>query len=164
MTTFNRIFRIWRVFQNSIKTKGFDLEENFVNITCYLVPRMLHSLAKLSSPIFLLVLTNFVSLLGLVVELIVGSWMLKQPPEVFYKKVFLIISQNSQENIFARISFLAKLRAEACNFIKKRDSDTAVFLWILRTFEKYLLYRTPLDDCFCGLQARGSLILIRLCQ
>ena len=33
--------------------------------------------------------------------------------------MFLEISQNSQENICARISFLIKLQAEACNFIKK---------------------------------------------
>ena len=35
------------------------------------------------------------------------------------KKVFLEISQNSQENTCARVSFLIKLRALACNFIKK---------------------------------------------
>ena len=48
----------------------------------------------------------------------------KHPPEVFCKKflemVFLEISQNSQENTYARVSFLIKLRPEACNFIKKR--------------------------------------------
>ena len=34
----------------------------------------------------------------------------KQPPEVFYKKkVFLEISQNSQENTCARFSFWIKL-------------------------------------------------------
>ena len=44
----------------------------------------------------------------------------KLPPEVFYeKKVFLKISQNSQENTFG-----------------------------LRNFQKQLFYRTPLDDCF----------------
>ena len=48
----------------------------------------------------------------------------KQPPEVFYKKkVFLEISQNSQENTCARFSFLIKLQASG------------------------LFYRTPLDDC-----------------
>ena len=41
----------------------------------------------------------------------------KQAPEVFYKKVFLKVWQNSQENTCARISFLIKL--QACNFIKK---------------------------------------------
>ena len=34
--------------------------------------------------------------------------------------MFLEISQNSQENIFARVSFLIKLKASADNFIKKR--------------------------------------------
>ena len=34
------------------------------------------------------------------------------------KKVFLEISQNSQENTCARVSFLMKLQVEACNFIK----------------------------------------------
>ena len=35
------------------------------------------------------------------------------------KKVFLEISQNSQENTCARVSFLIKLLPEACNFMKK---------------------------------------------
>ena len=35
-------------------------------------------------------------------------------------KVFLEVSQNSQENTCARISFLIKLQASACNFMKKR--------------------------------------------
>ena len=39
------------------------------------------------------------------------------------KKMFLKISQNSQENACARASFLIKLHVQACNFIKK---DTLV--------------------------------------
>ena len=35
------------------------------------------------------------------------------------EKVFLEISQNSQENTLARVSILIKLQAKACNFIKK---------------------------------------------
>ena len=34
-------------------------------------------------------------------------------------KGFLEILQNSQESTCARVSFLIKLQAEACNFIKK---------------------------------------------
>ena len=49
------------------------------------------------------------------------------------RKVFLKISQNSQENTCARISFLRQLQAKACNIIKKRNSGTGVFLWILRS-------------------------------
>ena len=43
----------------------------------------------------------------------------KQPPEVFCKKVFLKISQNSQENTCAKASFLIMLKA---------GSDIIVFL------------------------------------
>ena len=49
------------------------------------------------------------------------------------KKVFLEISQNSQENACARVSFLIKLQVWVCNFIKK-GSGTGVFLSILRNF------------------------------
>ena len=35
------------------------------------------------------------------------------------KKVFLEISQNSQENTCVRVSFLIKLQAWTCNFVKK---------------------------------------------
>ena len=44
------------------------------------------------------------------------------------KMAFLKISQNSQENTCARVSFLTKLQALACNFLKKRESGTCVFL------------------------------------
>ena len=40
--------------------------------------------------------------------------------------MFLEISLNSQENAYAIVSFLMKLQAEACDFIKKRDSGTGV--------------------------------------
>ena len=40
------------------------------------------------------------------------------------------------------------VRGQACNFMKKRDSGTVVFLWILRNFQENLFSRTPLDDCF----------------
>ena len=35
------------------------------------------------------------------------------------KKVFLKISQKLQENTCARVSFLIKLQADACNYIEK---------------------------------------------
>ena len=44
----------------------------------------------------------------------------KQPQKLFHKKkVFLKISQHSQEKTCAGVSFLIKLQPEACNFIKK---------------------------------------------
>ena len=48
---------------------------------------------------------------------------------VLWKKAFLKISQNSQENTWARVYFLIKLqvaRVEACNFIKK-ETPAQVF-------------------------------------
>ena len=44
--------------------------------------------------------------------------------------------------------FLIKLHTLACNFIKKRDSGTCVFLWILLIFLEHLFYGTPPGDCF----------------
>ena len=38
---------------------------------------------------------------------------------MFCKKVFLEISQNSQENTCARVSFFNNVAGAACNFIKK---------------------------------------------
>ena len=40
-------------------------------------------------------------------------------PRCSVKKVFLKISQNSQENTCVSVPFSLKLQAEACNFIKK---------------------------------------------
>ena len=47
-------------------------------------------------------------------------------PEVFYEKVFLKISNNSQENTCPRASLLIKLQASFCNFIKK-ETPAQVF-------------------------------------
>ena len=65
------------------------------------------------------------------------------------KTVFLEISQNSHKSTCARVSFLNKVAGgAACNFIKKRDSGTGAFLWILPNFWEQLFYRTPPGDCF----------------
>ena len=48
--------------------------------------------------------------------------------------MFLEISQNSQENNLARISFLMKLQAPDLQLLKKSDSGTSVFMWILQNF------------------------------
>ena len=73
----------------------------------------------------------------------------KKPPEVFYKKQwFLKISQKSQENTCARVSFLKKsFRLRPATWLKKR-------LWhscFPRNFGKFsgtLFWKTPLDNCF----------------
>ena len=56
---------------------------------------------------------------------------------ILYFKVFLKILQNSQENTCARVSFLIKLQAKACNLIKKGLQQR----YFLVNFKKFL--RTP---------------------
>ena len=50
------------------------------------------------------------------------------PGSVLSKKVFLEISQNSQKNTCARVSFLIKLLALGLQRYQKGDSGTGVFL------------------------------------
>ena len=56
----------------------------------------------------------------------------KEPPEVFYKKKFVLkISKYSQEKTYFGV-FLNKVAGlKACDFIKS-GSNTDVFLWILQ--------------------------------
>ena len=53
---------------------------------------------------------------------------------VLLKKVFWKISQNSQENTCARVSFFNKVAGLKPATLLKRDSGTGVFLSILRNF------------------------------
>ena len=59
------------------------------------------------------------------------------------EKEFLEISQNSQENTCARASFLIKLRASACNFIKKEDLAQVFSCEFCRISKNTFFYRTP---------------------
>ena len=49
--------------------------------------------------------------------------------------MFLEISQNSQENTCARVSFLIKLQPSGLRIYLKRDSGTGVFLWICAVYK-----------------------------
>ena len=60
--------------------------------------------------------------------------------EVFFKKVFLKISQNSQENNCARVSFSIKL---ACNFIKKETLAQVFSCEFCKIFKNTFFRRTP---------------------
>ena len=60
----------------------------------------------------------------------------QSPRRVLSKKVLLEISQSSQENTCARVSFLIKLQASDLQLYLKRDSGTDVFPWILWNFGK----------------------------
>ena len=53
---------------------------------------------------------------------------------VLLKKVFWKISQNSQGNTCARVSFFNKVAGLKPATLLKRDSGTGVFLSILRNF------------------------------
>ena len=60
------------------------------------------------------------------------------------RKVFSKISQNSQENTCTRGSFLIKLQAEACNFIKKETLAEVFSCEFCEISENTFPYRTPL--------------------
>ena len=60
------------------------------------------------------------------------------------KKVFLENLQNLQEITCARVSFLTKLQAEACNFIKKEALAQVLCRKFCEIFKKTFFYRTPL--------------------
>ena len=59
----------------------------------------------------------------------------------FVKKVFLQISQNSQERTCARVSFLIKL--QACNFIKRETLAQMFFCEFCEISKNSFFYRTP---------------------
>ena len=68
----------------------------------------------------------------------------KQPLEVFYKKDVLKISQNSQENTCARVSFLIKLQALAqvfsCQFCEiSKNNFFREHLWTTASDKRLLL-------------------------
>ena len=71
---------------------------------------------------------------------------------VLWKEVSLEISQNSQRNTCAIVSFLTKLHALGWQLYWKRDFGAGVFPWILQSFKEHLFYKTPLDDCFLSKQ------------
>ena len=69
------------------------------------------------------------------------------------KKLFLKISQNSQENTCARFSFLKKLQADVCNFIKKETLAQVLSCEFCENFKNTFLYRTPAvaaSDVLCS--------------
>ena len=63
---------------------------------------------------------------------------------MFLKKVVLKILQNSQENTFARISFLLVLQADAWNFIEKGALAHVFSFEFCKIFKNIFFHRTPL--------------------
>ena len=59
------------------------------------------------------------------------------------KKVFLEILPNSRENTCARVSFLIKLQAETCSFIKKETLAQVFSCEFCEISKNTFSYRTP---------------------
>ena len=64
------------------------------------------------------------------------------------EKLLLKLSKKSQENICVAVSFLMMLRDSILQFYWKRDSNTSVFLRILRDFLKHLFAQNTSDGYF----------------
>ena len=64
---------------------------------------------------------------------------------MLYIKVFLIISQNLQENTWVRVSFLIKLQASGCNFIRKQNLAQVFFCEICEIFNSTFLKEPLLE-------------------
>ena len=60
------------------------------------------------------------------------------------KKVILEVPQNLQESTCARFSFLIKLQASACNFIKKEALEQVFFCEFCEFSRNIFFYKTPL--------------------
>ena len=71
---------------------------------------------------------------------------IKVSPEVFYKKVFLIISQNSQENTYFRVSFLIKLYFSRmtiiCTLIASEVLKYCFTVYHCHVWTKYIIPKT----------------------
>ena len=67
----------------------------------------------------------------------------KQPLEVFYKKGFSKVSQNSQKNIGVGVSFSIKLQVSGSNFIKKENPIQKFFCeFCEKLFKMFFLLST----------------------
>ena len=63
------------------------------------------------------------------------------------KMMFLETSQNSHENTCARVSLF---RDWNLKLYLKRDSGTAVFMWILRNYSEHFFFQNTSGGCFCN--------------
>ena len=74
-----------------------------------------------------------------------SCFLVKQSPGgVLWKKVFLKISQNSQENSCARVSFLIELQAWGTEALKKETLVQVISCQFCKISENTFFYRTPL--------------------
>ena len=76
---------------------------------------------------------------------------------VLWKEMFLKISQNSQENTFAKVSFLISCRLESCDFIQKQALSQVLIFEFREIFKKNLL-----QDTFVRLLLKLSSFFVKL--
>ena len=79
----------------------------------------------------------------------------KQPPKVFYKKAVLKNFAIFTGKRLCLSLFLIKLQDSSPAFLLKRDSNTGLFLWILRNFKEHLFWRTSANRYFCLFQVNS---------
>ena len=87
----------------------------------------------------------------------VGRAVQKQPPRgVLWKKMFLKISQNSQQNTCARVPFLINFPASGLQLYQKKKKKKDWHSCFLTNFVKFLrlffadhLWTTASSGCFC---------------
>ena len=77
----------------------------------------------------------------------------KQPPEIFCKKVVLKISQNSQENTCARVSFTISCKPQACKFFTKETLTQVFYCKFCKVFKN-----TYFEE---HLRMAGSVLMIK---
>ena len=74
--------------------------------------------------------------------------------------VFLEVSQNSQENTCARVSFLIKL--QACNNIEKQTLSQVFSSEFCEISKNTIFDRTPQDGCFCKFKLKWEFMIFRV--
>ena len=79
----------------------------------------------------------------------------KKPPKVFYKKAVLKNFAIFTGKRLCWSLFLIKLQDSSPAFLLKRDSNTGLFLWILRNFKEHLFWRTSANRYFCLFQVNS---------
>ena len=72
----------------------------------------------------------------------------KQPPDVFYKKIFLKF-RNTHWKTPALESLFNKVAVLRITTLLNIDSNTGVFQWILWHFQEHSLWRISANCCFC---------------
>ena len=85
----------------------------------------------------------------------------KPYPKCSIKKMFLEILQNPQENNYARVSFLIKLQASTCNFIKMETLAQVFFCELCEISKSTFSDRTPSVAAFLNADAVKVMLLLQ---